>query len=149
MSYGEWLIEFFDLWFRQNREDRRVRYFDNMFRMFFGCPLSTDNIGGKPVGVVVVETDGSIEPTDAFKCCAEGITKLGLNIASDDFDDLYGLPLVATLQHGTLGVVRDVQAVRSSPTSAVADTCPIAMPQRPASIIPRSTAMISSTVATT
>jgi len=101
MSYGEWLIEFFDLWFRQNREDRRVRYFDNMLRMFFGYPLSTDNIGGKPVGVVVVETDGSIEPTDAFKCCAEGITKLGLNIAAHDFDDLYGLPLVTTLQHGT------------------------------------------------
>ena len=104
IPYGDWLIEFFDLWFRQNRPDRRIRYFDNMLRMFFGCPQSTDNIGGKPVGVVVVETDGSIEPTDAFKCCAEGITKLGLNIGDDDFDDLYGLPIVATLQHGTLAL---------------------------------------------
>lgn len=99
--YGEWLIQFFDLWFRQNRPDRSVRYFENIIRMLFGYPVSTDNIGGKPVGVVVVETDGGIEPTDAFKCCEEGVTKLGLNVHTADFDDLYNIPMVETLQHGT------------------------------------------------
>jgi uncharacterized protein len=100
MTYGRWMIEFFDLWFDQNRPDRQIRYFENMLRMLFGYPLSTDNIGGKPVGVVVVETDGSIEPTDAFKCCDDGITKLGLNVLRDDFDALYAFPMVNTLQGG-------------------------------------------------
>jgi uncharacterized protein len=100
LSYGDWMIEFFDLWFDQNRPDRHIRYFDNMLRMLFGYPLSTDNIGGKPVGVVVVETDGSIEPTDAFKCCEDGITKLGANVRYNDFDDLYHFSMVQTLQHG-------------------------------------------------
>ena len=100
VSYGDWMIEFFDLWFDQNRPDRHIRYFDNMLRMLFGYPLSTDNIGGKPVGVVVVETDGSIEPTDAFKCCEDGITKLGMNVRYNDFDDLYTFSMVQTLQQG-------------------------------------------------
>ncbi len=98
--YGDWLVEFFDLWFDQNRADRHIRYFENMIRVLFGYPMSTDNIGGKPVGVVVVETDGSIEPTDAFKCCEHGITKLGLNVIESEFDDLYGLPLLGILQRG-------------------------------------------------
>lgn len=100
MSYGDWMIEFFDCWFDDNRPDRSVRYFENMLRMIFEYPVSTDNIGGKPVGVVVVETDGSIEPTDAFKCCEDGITKLGKNVLRDDFDDLYDFELVDILQHG-------------------------------------------------
>lgn len=98
--YGAWMIEFFDLWFEQNRPDRQIRYFENILRMLFGYQISTDNIGGKPVGVVVVETDGSIEPTDAFKCCDDGITKLGLNVLRDDFDALYAFPMVNTLQGG-------------------------------------------------
>ena len=100
MSYGDWMIEFFDLWFDANQDDRHIRYFDNMLRMLFGYPVSTDNIGGRPVGVVVVETDGGIEPTDAFKCCEEGITKLGRNVKTDEFDDLYTYEMVNVLQHG-------------------------------------------------
>jgi uncharacterized protein len=110
MSFGEWLRDFFDLWFDQNRPDRSVRYFENILRMLFGYPVSTDNIGGKPVGVVVVETDGGIEPTDAFKCCEEGVTKLGLNVHFADFDDLYRIPLVQTLQHGTPRLCATCQA---------------------------------------
>jgi uncharacterized protein len=110
MSYGDWLIAFFDLWLDENRPDRGVRYFQNILRCLFGYPMSTDSIGGKPVGVVVVETDGSIEPTDAFKCCANGITKLNLNVLSDDFDDMYRFPMVNTLQHGAPKLCQRCQA---------------------------------------
>lgn len=110
MSYDDWLISFFDLWFDQNRPDRHVRYFENILRMLFQYPVSTDNIGGKPVGVVVVETDGGIEPTDAFKCCEDGITKLGANVTSNEFDDLYAIPMVRTLQHGAAMLCETCQA---------------------------------------
>ena len=109
-GYGDWMIEFFDLWFDANHPDRHVRYFDNMLRMLFGYPLSTDNIGGRPVGVVVVETDGSIEPTDAFKCCEHGMTKLGLNVLRDDFDALYAVPMVQVLQHSAPRLCATCQA---------------------------------------
>jgi uncharacterized protein len=101
-SYGNWMKEFFDLWFDQNRPDRHVRYFENIIRMLFGYPLSTDNIGGRPVGVVVIETDGGIEPTDAFKCCEDGITKLGASVFTHEFDDLVEVPMIKTLQHGAI-----------------------------------------------
>lgn len=100
LSYGDWMIEFFDLWFEQNRHDRGVRYFENMIRCLFGYPVSTDNIGGRPVGVVVVETDGGIEPTDAFKCCEDGLTKAGFNVLTNAFSEVQGLAMIAALQSG-------------------------------------------------
>jgi len=99
-AYTEWLIEFFDLWYDSNRPDRKVRYFENMMRMFFGYPVSSDNIGGKPVDVLVVETDGSLEPTDAFKCCFDGATKLGKNIKTASLDELYDIAMVRDFQSG-------------------------------------------------
>lgn len=97
---GDWLVEFFDCYLEANRPDLSVRYFDNMLRMFFNYPVSTDNIGGRPVDVVVVETNGSIEPTDAFKCCENGITQLGLNVLFDEFDAVCEIPMVKALQSG-------------------------------------------------
>jgi uncharacterized protein len=104
LSYGDWLVQFFDLWFDQNRSDRHVRYFENIIRCIFNYPISTDNIGGRPVGVVVIETDGGIEPTDAFKCCEDSLTKVGYNIASHRFDDVWALPFIQTLQVGARGL---------------------------------------------
>jgi uncharacterized protein len=108
--YGAWMIRFFDLWWDQNRSDRHVRYFENMLRMFFGYPFSTDNIGGKAVDVIVVETDGSVEATDAFKSCFEGATKLGLNVLHDDLDSLAGSEFVRALQLGSEALCDQCQA---------------------------------------
>lgn len=108
-DYGDWLIEFFDLWFRQNRPDRHIRYFDNMIRMLFEYPISTDNIGGRPVGVIVVETNGELELTDAFKCCAEGMTKSGLNVTKNEFSELHSIPMVRDLQVGAQSLCEQCQ----------------------------------------
>jgi uncharacterized protein len=100
LSYGAWMIEFFDLWFEQNRPDRHVRYFENILRLLFGHSMSTDNIGGKPVGAIIIETDGGIEPTDALKCCEHGITKLGINVLRNEIDDAHRFSIVQALQGG-------------------------------------------------
>lgn len=110
IPYGDWLIEFFDLWFDWNCPGKSVRYFENILRVMFGHPFSTDNIGGKPVGVVVVETNGGLEPTDAFKCCEEGITKIGVNVLKDKFDDLYSFKMLQTLQQGSKELCDQCQA---------------------------------------
>jgi uncharacterized protein len=109
-SYGDWMVRFFDRWWEQNRADRHVRYFENMLRMYAGFPISTDNIGGKPVDVVVIETDGSIEPTDAFKSCFNGATKLGLNVLTHELDDVATSPMVAVFQHGADALCSRCQA---------------------------------------
>lgn len=108
-EYRDWLIAFFDGWFDRNNSERHVRYFENMIRMMFGYPVSTDNIGGKPVDVLVIETDGSLEPTDAFKCCFDGVTKLGANLAETSLDDLSGNPMIAAFQEGANGLCETCQ----------------------------------------
>ena len=126
MSYGDWLISFFDLWFDENRPDRRIRYFDNMLRCLFRYPISTDNIGGRPVDVVVIETDGGIEPTDAFKSCENGLTKVGLNVLDHDFETVQDLEFIRTLQSRRCAISAQHAAPATLSTCAVAATCPIA-----------------------
>jgi uncharacterized protein len=110
ISYGDWMIAFFDLWFDQNRPDRHVRFFENILRLLFGHPISTENIGGRPAGVVVIETDGGIEPTDALKCCEHGITKLGLNVRSDAIDDAHRFSIVQVAQGGVAALCETCRA---------------------------------------
>jgi len=100
IGYGEWMIRFFDLWFDQNREDKSVRFFDSIIKLLFGYSFIPDYIGGKPAGVCVIETDGSIEPLDALKTCKEGLTKLNLNVLNNEIDDLYEFELVTIHQNG-------------------------------------------------
>ena len=64
-SYSDWLVRLFDLWM-DDPETHGFRYFENIIRMIAGYPHSSDNIGGKPVGVLVVETNGDYEGTDAL-----------------------------------------------------------------------------------
>ncbi|AUX40458.1 radical SAM protein [Sorangium cellulosum] len=110
MSYGDWMVELFDLWFEQNRPDRRVRFFENILRLLFGHPMSTDNIGGRPSGAVVVETDGGIESIDAFKCCEHGLTKLGLNVLRNELDDARRSPIIRAMQDGVTALCATCQA---------------------------------------
>lgn len=90
--YGDYLIEVFDAWIAENDPTVHVRLLDRIVRSVLGQPVNSDVISAAPVRVAVIETDGSIEPTDNFKACADRMTDLGLNIATNDFDDLYHHP---------------------------------------------------------
>ena len=59
---------------------------------------------------MVVETDGGIEPTDAFKCCENGLTKVGLNVLEDEFDELYTRQFVEKLQIGSKSLCQKCQS---------------------------------------
>lgn len=90
--YGNFLNEVFDAWIEEDDPSTHVRLLDRMVRSFLGQGFKSDVVGGAPVNVAVIETDGSIEPTDNFKACADGMTNLGLSVNSDSFDDLYANP---------------------------------------------------------
>ncbi|TCA97408.1 radical SAM protein [Rhizobium leguminosarum bv. viciae] len=99
-KYGDWMINFFDCWYFDNNPDRHVRFFENFMRMLFRYPFSTDNIGGRPVNILVVETDGSLEPTDAFKCSFDGVTKLGADVFKNSLSSVSSHPLIKQYQEG-------------------------------------------------
>ncbi|MGC4192915.1 MAG: radical SAM protein [Thermomicrobiales bacterium] len=90
--YGDFLNEVFDAWIEEDDPSTNVRLLDRMVRSFLGQGFKSDVVGGAPVNVAVIETDGSIEPTDNFKACADGMTDLGLSVYSNSFDDLYADP---------------------------------------------------------
>ena len=92
--FAGWLIGVFDLWVAHGR-DFGIRLFDQIIAAVLGQRTSSDAMGTGFNEVLVIETDGSIEPADVLKVCREGITKTDLTVHANRLDDAYGHDLVS------------------------------------------------------
>ena len=88
-TYGDVLVEFFDAWVAEDNERVDIGLFADVARAVAGLPSSSDQFGFAPVRVAVLETDGSLQPTDNFRACADGMSELGVSIYRDSIDKLY------------------------------------------------------------
>ena len=88
-SYGTLLTEFFDAWVEEGDPTVKVRLLSDVVKAVAGQPAISDQFGYAPVRVAVLETDGSLQPTDNFRACADGMSELGVNVYRDRIDDLY------------------------------------------------------------
>jgi len=95
-----WLIELFELWWTENDPEIDVRFFRNIVHLILGASSSTDYIGGKQVGIVVIETDGSIQGTDALRACKNGLTNVNMNVFTNNIQDAMNIPLVKLSNNG-------------------------------------------------
>ena len=84
--YGDWLIRVFDRWFLAPHREVRVRLFESLISLLLGGPSSTEAVGLNSADAITVETDGSLEVTDALKTTAPGLGALGLSVHRDSFD---------------------------------------------------------------
>jgi uncharacterized protein len=98
--YADWLISLFDAWFDDDDASFHIRLFENILDLIFGGGNTTDHIGGGQNGIVVIETDGGIEPVDVLKICGEGFTKIGYNVLRSSFREIYDSKLVEVFQSG-------------------------------------------------
>jgi uncharacterized protein len=89
---GDFLIEVFDAWMAEDDPEVLVRILDRVVRSMLGGEARSDVIGTAPVQVAVLESDGSIEPTDNYKICEDRMTDLGLDVFANTFDDLFEHP---------------------------------------------------------
>jgi uncharacterized protein len=96
-----WMIELFELWWELDDPAYEIRFFRNIVNLILGAPFSTDYIGGKPGGIAVVETDGSIQATDALKACEHGMVDLGLAVEHSSFDEALDNPVVRLGNHSS------------------------------------------------
>jgi uncharacterized protein len=87
--YADYLIPIFDEWFRNDSKRVSIRYFDRIIRGLFGASVKLDALGGNPINIVTIDTDGSIEPVDSLRASADGLTSLGLYIQKDPLAALY------------------------------------------------------------
>lgn len=108
--YAEWLIKIFDRWYGAKSRETRVRLFDEIIHLLLGGKSATEAVGLTPTSLVVVETDGSIEQSDALKSAYDGAAATGLHITRDSFDDALRLPQVAAMQLGLAALSDDCLA---------------------------------------
>jgi uncharacterized protein len=102
--YGDWLVRVFDRWYGEPRQETRVRLFAEIMNLLLGGTSATEEVGLSPIGIVVVETDGSIEQSDILKSAYPGAPETGLHVSRDSFDAVLALPSVAARQIGLRGL---------------------------------------------
>lgn len=84
--YATWLIALFERWIQHGSEEIRIRLFDQIVASVLGMGGGMVGMGRGFTGVVVIETDGSIEPNDLLRACRPGITRTTLNVHRDHLD---------------------------------------------------------------
>ena len=107
--YARWLIEVFDRWYGVPARETSIRLFGEIIHLLLGGMSETEAVGLTPSSLIVVETDGTIEQTDALKAAYEGATATGLHIARDSFDMALRDPRIAARQLGVAALARDCQ----------------------------------------
>ncbi|NLR68657.1 radical SAM protein [Chitinophaga varians] len=85
--YADWLIGIFDLWFDEPGEKPAISMFKDIMYLLLGAEVRHDYWGTGSLGILIIETDGGIEPADSLKICGNEFTKLGMNIFKDSLDD--------------------------------------------------------------
>ena len=94
--FASWLIAIFERWQRGEIETMRIRMFDQIIRSVWGAGGEMVGMGRGYASVVVIETDGGIEPNDLLRACKAGITRTGLNVLADPLGAAFEVDIIAT-----------------------------------------------------
>jgi uncharacterized protein len=108
--YADYLIPIFDEWWREENKAIKIRYFSQLIKNLFGARGGLDSLGGNPVSITSIDSDGSIEPVDSLKACGDGITEMGLNILTDPIEAVYDQPLFQAAIAGQDGLCAECKA---------------------------------------
>ncbi|MDP9796002.1 uncharacterized protein J2S43_004514 [Catenuloplanes nepalensis] len=99
-EYGRWLADVYDQWVRADAYTHEIRMFEDVVALSLGARGSVETLGLAPSGVIVVESDGSIEDVDTLKASADGVTALGLSVFTHGFDDAARHPAIRRREAG-------------------------------------------------
>jgi uncharacterized protein len=102
--YADYLIPVFDEWWSEGNRDIKIRYFTQLMKNIFGARGDLDVLGGHPISITSIDSDGGIEPVDSLKACGDGFTAMGLNILNDPIEAIYEQPLFQSALAGQNGL---------------------------------------------
>jgi uncharacterized protein len=102
--YGDWLCTVFDRWWGADREQVRVRLFEEVLALLLGLPGATESLGTSPAALVVVETDGAIGQVDTLASAYPGASATGLDVHRHPFDLALDHPGIVARQLGRAGL---------------------------------------------
>ncbi|GHH66609.1 hypothetical protein GCM10017673_12430 [Streptosporangium violaceochromogenes] len=114
--YADWLIAVFDRWYRAPRKETETRLFSEIIQLLLGGRSNNESIGLRPVTVLVIDTDGTIELSDTVKSLHPGSCTTGLHVSRNAFDEALLLPDAAARQIGELALAPEC---RSCPVRSV------------------------------
>ncbi|HEX4222597.1 MAG TPA: FxsB family cyclophane-forming radical SAM/SPASM peptide maturase [Pseudonocardiaceae bacterium] len=84
--YADWLIALFDRWYDASRQETEIRLFTEIIRLLLGGASTIESIGLSPVALLVIETNGELEQSDALKSTVDGAARTGLNVFEHELD---------------------------------------------------------------
>jgi len=90
--YGDWLITIFDEWYGSPVRRTAIRLFDSIIAMVLGGYSETEQLGLSRTFAITVDTDGSIQCSDALKTTSSHAPETGLDIVANSFDDALTSP---------------------------------------------------------
>jgi uncharacterized protein len=114
-EYGDWLIAIYDRWLASGRPVR-IRTFESVVSTLHGGQSLTEALGLTPVGLVVIETDGTYEQVDSLKAAFHGAPVTGFDVFHHDLDLVAQHPGIVARQQGRAGLCqtcRDCPVVTS------------------------------------
>jgi uncharacterized protein len=101
--YGEWLAKVFDHWYGESTTCD-IRMFTEIIHLLFGGRSSVETVGLSPVGVLVIDTDGTVEQVDALRSAYAGAAATGLNLHTHALDAALEHPAIIARQIGRDGL---------------------------------------------
>lgn len=107
-EYADWLIAIYDRWIAEGRP-ARIRTFDSIVSTLRGRESFTEALGLEPIGLAVIETDGSYEQVDSLKAAFDGAPETGTNVFEHALDVVAQHPGILARQQGMAGLCQTCQ----------------------------------------
>jgi uncharacterized protein len=86
--------------------------FGAIIALLFGGRSRSESLGLKPVDLLVIETDGTMEQGDALKTTAAGMAATGLHLRDHSLDDALRHPAIRSRQLGLEALAQECQRCR-------------------------------------
>lgn len=112
-AYARWLSVVFDHWYSSPANGEiRIRIFEEIIRLLFGRRSRSDHVGLSPAAFLVIDTDGSLQQSDALKAAYAGAPETGLNVFDHKIDEALRHPAVIARQLGLLALADECRDCR-------------------------------------
>src|ERR1044072_5199477 len=93
--FADWLIRLFDIWIKDRKPKPSIMLFDQIISLVLGNEDAGNDVLGRTRNeLLVIESNGSIEPAGSLKICGNGFTKQGVSILNNGIDDAMTRELV-------------------------------------------------------
>lgn len=87
--YADWFIDLYKLW-KVDKDRPKIYLFESLVKLIMGQDgIGNQLIGRRTNGIIVLESDGSIEVVDSLRACFEGITRNNFNVATHEIEDIF------------------------------------------------------------